>query len=45
MTVLARARFLFEFLSFLWHRRRRLSKEVAAADDAVEAALLRRLSV
>jgi aminoglycoside phosphotransferase (APT) family kinase protein len=45
MTMLARARFLFEFLSFLWHRRRRLSTEVAAADDAVEAALLRRLSV
>jgi thiamine kinase len=44
MTVLSRARFLFEFLSFLWHRRRRLSAEVAAADHAAEAALLRRLT-
>jgi hypothetical protein len=30
-------------LSFLWYRRRRLNGEVAAADRAAEAALLRRL--
>jgi thiamine kinase len=42
-TVLARARFAFLFLSFLWYRRRRLTREVTAEDRAAEDALLRRL--
>ncbi|HSY08684.1 MAG TPA: phosphotransferase [Steroidobacteraceae bacterium] len=40
---LARARFVFLLLSFLWYRRRRLNGAVAAADRAAEDALLRRL--
>jgi thiamine kinase len=40
---LVRARFLFLLLSFLWYRRRRLSREVSAAEHATEGALLRRL--
>jgi hypothetical protein len=31
-------------LSFLWYRRRRLTREVSAADLAAERALLQRLS-
>jgi aminoglycoside phosphotransferase (APT) family kinase protein len=40
---LLRARFLFLLLSFLWYRRRRLTREVSAADHAAERALLQRL--
>jgi aminoglycoside phosphotransferase (APT) family kinase protein len=41
--VLARARFLFMLLSFMWYRLRRLTREVAAAELAAELGLLRRL--
>jgi aminoglycoside phosphotransferase (APT) family kinase protein len=37
------ARFLFLLLSFLWYRRRRLSREVTWAERVQERALLRRL--
>jgi thiamine kinase len=41
---LSRASSLFVLLSFLWYRRRRLTREVSAADLAAERALLQRLS-
>jgi aminoglycoside phosphotransferase (APT) family kinase protein len=41
---LHRARFLFLLLSFLWYRRRRLTREVSAAELAGERALRQRLS-
>jgi len=43
MAELCGARFLFLLLSFLWYRRRRLSREVTAAEHAQERALLERL--
>jgi thiamine kinase len=43
IALLAQARFPFLLLSFLWYRRRRLSREGAAQDRAAEGALLRRL--
>jgi thiamine kinase-like enzyme len=44
LPVLARARFVFMFLSFLWYRRRRLNGAVAAEDLAAERVLLQRLN-
>lgn len=41
--LLARACFVFVFLSFLWYRRRRLNGAVAAEDVAAERMLLQRL--
>jgi aminoglycoside phosphotransferase (APT) family kinase protein len=44
LPVLARARFVFMFLSFLWYRRRRLNGAVAAEDVAAEHMLLQSLN-
>ncbi len=43
LPLLARARFVFMFLSFLWYRRRRLGGAVAAEDLEAERMLLQRL--